>query len=89
MKSGLWLSRHIERPEPYWDGCFSTLLSLAAASPLNSLSRPCHGARMSAVDVPSRPSWMTEDVVLLQEQARRFIKPNTSRTWSAGTKRAV
>ena len=27
---------------------------------------------MSPLDVP-RPAWMTEDVVLLEEQARRFI----------------
>ena len=28
---------------------------------------------MSAIDVP-RPSWMTEDLVLLEEQANRFVQ---------------
>ena len=30
------------------------------------------GSHMSPLEVP-RPAWMTEDVVLLEEQARRFV----------------
>ena len=42
---------------------------------------------MDALDLP-RPAWMTEDLVLLEEQARRFMAdeftPNIDRWHEAG-----
>jgi acyl-CoA dehydrogenase len=38
-----------------------------------STRRAPDGSAMTAIDLP-RPAWMTEDVVLLEEQARRFMQ---------------
>ena len=39
---------------------------------------------MNVLNLP-RPAWMTEDLVLLEEQARRFMRPSSCRISTSGT----